>query len=156
MPASEGRVAGLLVRPGKGAGTERRPEISLVAGGGPVGDHATRPSRGVTLLSREAWSEAVASCGAPDLPWEKRRANVLLEGLDLEGSPGRTLEVGECVLHVESGCPPCDLMEKTQPGLRKALEPGLRAGICARVVRGGTIRMGDPAVLRPGDSVEDS
>ena len=55
-------------------------------------DTENRPhgKREVTLLSAEAWAEVCRELGA-DLPWHKRRANFLVEGIDLAGTIGKTI-----------------------------------------------------------------
>jgi hypothetical protein len=41
------------------------------------------PLRQITVLAREAWEAAAAALGDPDLPWTVRRANLLVEGVEL-------------------------------------------------------------------------
>jgi MOSC domain-containing protein YiiM len=67
----------------------------------------------------------------------------MVRGLALNPTVGQTLRVGDLVLDVTELCDPCDNMEdKIGPGARAAL--GNRGGVCARVVEGGTLRVGDP------------
>jgi MOSC domain-containing protein YiiM len=143
------RVAGLLVRPAKGAEPVLVEEAHFREGGGLDGDHETRAARGVTLIDAEGWAEAARAIGDPALPWHIRRANVLLEGLSVEEAVGRRLRLGGCLLQVESYNPPCAVMDRARPGLQDILAVGFRAGVSARVVQGGRVRVGDPAALEP-------
>ena len=47
------------------------------------------------------------------------------------------------VLEVTQETQPCQVMETAHRGLRAALTPEWRGGVCCRVVAGGTIRVGD-------------
>lgn len=141
--SNSGTIAGLSVRPGRREPVELRDELNLRADSGPEGDHADRARRGLTLISEELWKRAASACGTPDLPWHTRRANVLLSGLELDATEGRRLRLGDCVLEITGECDPCGLMDEYQPGLKEALMPELRAGLMARIVEGGVVRIGD-------------
>jgi MOSC domain-containing protein YiiM len=78
-----------------------------------------------------------------DLPWTDRRANLLIEGLQLEETTGRLLRVGDLLLEVTGETKPCDRMEEAAPGLRGALSSDWRGGVTCRVVEGGSISVGD-------------
>ena len=104
--------------------------------------------RQVTVLSREAWEKACADVGA-ELPWKLRRANLLVEGLDLEKTTGRVLRIGDVALEVTCETDPCRVMDLQHPGLREALTPKWRGGASCRVVSGGRIELGDEVRLEP-------
>ena len=99
--------------------------------------------RQVTLVDRAAWDRACRDLGA-DIPWTARRANLLLEGVGLEATAGRSLTVGDVMLEITGETLPCARMDETHAGLREALGPEWRGGVTARVLSGGTIRVGDP------------
>ena len=70
------------------------------------------------------------------------RENITTEGINVNGlEPGARLRIGEAVLQVAMPCTPCSLMDKIRPGLRKEIRG--RRGMLCRVLRGGTIRIGD-------------
>ncbi|MBP2276248.1 MOSC domain-containing protein YiiM [Sphingomonas sp. PL20] len=103
--------------------------------------------RQVTLLERGDWDAAMAEVGH-SLPWFERRANLLVEGLDLPQTPGTRLRIGETVvLMITRETDPCERMEALAPGLKAALLPDWRGGACSRVVVGGTIRVGDAIMV---------
>lgn len=120
--------------------------ISLDAG--LEGDHKGLrfPNRQITVLSREAWTAALADLGiAPEeLAWTARRANLLVESVDLPRAKGGIIAVGPAHLEVTGQTVPCRRMDEAQPGLLKALYPEWRGGITCRVIQPGTVAIGDP------------
>lgn len=101
-----------------------------------------RGRRQVSLIERGDWDRAMAETGH-SLPWQERRANLLVDGLDLPQVPGTRLRIGTVVLLVTQECDPCSRMETIAPGLKAALTPDWRGGVLARVVAGGDIAIGD-------------
>lgn len=99
--------------------------------------------RQVTLIEREDWDAAMAEVGH-SLPWWERRANLLVEGFDLPQTPGTRLRIGaDVVLEVTRETDPCERMEALAEGLRAALTPDWRGGVCTMVIEGGEIAVGD-------------
>ena len=119
-----------------------RTDVSPEAGvaGDLRGRHGERQ---VTVLSREAWDATCATLGI-EIPWTTRRANLLVEGLELEGTSGQRLRIGAVQLVVTGETAPCPRMEQQHAGLRAALEPAWRGGVTCRVLSGGELRRGDP------------
>lgn len=141
-------VVGLAVRSRK-QGPMREIESDLVAvDGGLAADIPVARDRGLTLLSREQWSEVQRELGV-DLPWHTRRANVLVEGLPLGDLIGQRLRLGEVELEIIDETRPCEMMDRLHQGLRATLEPQRRGGVHGRVVRGGRLRLGDPVRVVP-------
>lgn len=121
----------------------------LIEGQGVAGDFrgthkaGSDGRRGIVLLEALDWAKATAECGA-EVPWWERRANLLVEGLDLPQQPGARLCMGgEVLVEITQECAPCERMEALHPGLRRALTPDWRAGARARVLRGGKVCVGD-------------
>ena len=123
-------------------------DISIEAG--LAGDHkgAKFPERAITVLSREAWEEALSTLG-PDirLPWTVRRANLLVEGVLLPRARGGVLTVGPVKLEVTRPTMPCKRMDEAMPGLLKALYPDWRGGVTCRVLKGGKVTIDDPVEI---------
>lgn len=124
-----------------------RAEVSVEAG--IAGDHRGRRKPGgtgrrqVTLMERADWEAATAAIDR-SIPWQERRANLLVDGFDLPQVPGTRLRVGETVvLEITCETDPCPRMETLAPGLYDALLPDWRGGVCTRVLAGGTIAVGD-------------
>jgi MOSC domain-containing protein YiiM len=60
-------------------------------------------------------------------------------------SLGQRLSIGEAELQVSAVCEPCELMEEIRAGLMDELK-GKRGMLC-RVLRGGSVKSGDPIEL---------
>jgi len=99
--------------------------------------------RQITVLFREGWDDACRDLGV-SLPWVTRRANLFVEGIERPRSTGGRLKIGDVELEVMLETDPCMLMERAHAGLKDALTPDWRGGVCCNVVTGGTIRVGDP------------
>ncbi len=112
--------------------------------------------RSLTLLSRESWSDTCRDLGA-DLPWWLRRANLLVEGLDLAATVGHTVEIGAIRVYIHDETRPCKLMDEQHEGLRAALKGEFRGGVFGQVLNEGIIRIGDeirPTVSGNGGAAE--
>jgi MOSC domain-containing protein YiiM len=101
-----------------------------------------RGRRQVSLIERADWDAAMAAVGT-DHHWSVRRANLLVDGLDLPQVPGTRLRIGAVLLEITQECDPCSRMEEIEPGLKAALTPDWRGGALARVIEGGVIAVGD-------------
>ncbi|MEH3037772.1 MAG: MOSC domain-containing protein [Sphingomonas adhaesiva] len=99
--------------------------------------------RQVTLIERGDWDAAMAEVGHT-IGWEERRANLLVDGLDLPQTAGVRLRIGaDVVLEVTRETDPCERMEALAPGLKAALLADWRGGACAQVIHGGWIAIND-------------
>jgi MOSC domain-containing protein YiiM len=75
--------------------------------------------------------------------WQERRANLLLDGIELPQRAGAVVRIGGDVrLEITCECDPCSRMDAIVPGLKAVLTPDWRAGALARVLDGGDIRVG--------------
>jgi MOSC domain-containing protein YiiM len=144
-----GRIAGIARHDRPLGPLETLESAELIEGQGVAGDfRGTRKAgstgqNGVVLIEASDWANAVNKCGA-DVPWYERRANLLVEELDIPQQPGARLRIGrEVLVEITQECAPCERMEALHPGLRAALEPDWRAGARARVLRGGEVSVGD-------------
>jgi MOSC domain-containing protein YiiM len=126
-------------------------EVLVTIEAGVDGDcHGSEPDRQVTIISADSWRDACHDLGI-DVPWTKRRANLLIGGIDLRDTVGARISVGDVLLEIVEENPPCRVMDTQQQGLRKALMPDWRAGVSCRVLSGGKIKVGDAVQLcRPG------
>jgi MOSC domain-containing protein YiiM len=115
----------------------------LRAGAGIVGNADQGGRRQVTLIDRARWSELMAELDA-DVDPSARRANLLIDGLTLEGSRDRVLSVGPCRLRVRGETAPCERMDEALPGLRRAMQSRWGGGAFAEVLDDGEIVVGDP------------
>lgn len=102
--------------------------------------------RQITVLFRESWDDACRDLGV-SLPWTTRRANFLVEGVAPPQSAGGKIRIGDVVLDIRLETDPCQLMERAHAGLKAALTPAWRGGVCCNVLSGGEIRVGDSVFL---------
>jgi MOSC domain-containing protein YiiM len=117
-----------------------------VVGRGLAGNANQGGKRQITIIDEARWREAQVEVGA-EVPPSARRANLMLRGLDLENSRGRTLRIGSVEVRIYNETRPCEQMEDAHPGLEDALGVRWRAGAYGEVVTGGIIRLGDAAEL---------
>ncbi|MGH2352709.1 MAG: MOSC domain-containing protein [Chloroflexota bacterium] len=116
---------------------------NVVTDYGIEGDWRSRRDSGrqLTLIEEDALVATGRELGRPVPPGASRR-QVVVRGLSLNETVGKTLRAGDLVLAVSSLCDPCDNMEvMIGPGARVALAN--RGGVCARVLQGGSLRSGD-------------
>ena len=144
-----GVIAGLARHAYPKAPMEVLDRVEITPTHGLAGDHrgfrkpGSAGNRQVTLMERGDWIAAMAEVGA-DLPWWARRSNIAVDGLDLPQVPGALLRLGaDVVLEVTRFTDPCARMEALAPGLFDALNVDWRAGVCSRVLQGGTVVVGD-------------
>jgi MOSC domain-containing protein YiiM len=133
-----GTVVALQLCPGHRLPMVGRSEVRAVAGLGLEGDfHARGGRRQVLLIDLEILEDLGLTPG-------QVKENLTVRGLNLQGLPaGTRLRVGpEAVLELTGPCTPCFRMDEIRPGLQAELQG--RRGVLARVVAGGTIRVGDP------------
>lgn len=142
-----GKVLSLAIRSqSRGPMTEIE-EAEAKEGGTLSGNAKVKENRGVSLLSREQWETVVQELDST-LPWHTRRANILVEDLELSETIGKTLIIGNAEVEIKAETTPCALMDEICHGLRKVLEPDCRGGVRGRVVRSGQIRVGDVIHVR--------
>jgi MOSC domain-containing protein YiiM len=154
---SAGRLVGIARR-----GQRRAPMQEIAAAlvselAGIAGDYkgAKFPLRQITVLAREAWQAAAADVGDPALPWTVRRANLLVEGVELPRAKGGIVRIGAVRLEVTGQTYPCIRIEEARAGLLKALAAAWRGGVTCRVLSGGQIELGDAVevLVRPREVV---
>ena len=143
-----GRLIGIARKAEVGAQPEVISHARVSAEAGVEGDYRGRMEklRKVTVIAREDWDAACRDLGR-ELPWTTRRANLLIEGVELPQRIGARLSIGPLVLEVVEETAPCSRMEKAAAGLRAALTPEWRGGVCCSVVAPGDIALGAPVEL---------
>ncbi len=155
VQAQTGRVLDIAYRPNKGDPMIQTAECEILADRGLKLENRKPGEREVTFLSAEAWANACRDLQAV-IPWALRRANLLVEDIDLAKTIGQTLAIGDLRVRIHAEAAPCDLMNEQFPGLRAALEPDCRGGVCGQVLAGGTVRVGDPVTVLPSSDVHPS
>src|SRR5262249_33594862 len=122
-------------------------QAEIKVDGGLVGDRYFRPKDGgkpdqeITLIESEALEALARECGIPLQPVQVRR-NLVTRGVPLNHLIDREFTVGEVRLRGIRLCEPCAHLEAmTHQGVREGLLH--RGGLRARVIKGGTVRVGD-------------
>lgn len=129
---------------------DRARSAQLKAGSGIVGNANRGGRRQVTLIEREIWEEMMGRLNG-DLPPSTRRANLMLSGISLANSRGRTLRVGDCRVRIFGETKPCEQMEEALAGLRAEMYPRWRGGAFGEVLDDGFINEGDPVSWQEGE-----
>ncbi|MCO5197128.1 MAG: MOSC domain-containing protein [Anaerolineae bacterium] len=132
----------IAVKSQSDAPMQRVDMVSAEVSTGLHGDYHTRGNRQVTVVFKDAWETACAELGVA-LSWTTRRANLFVDGVVLSDCAGTRMEIGDVVLEVTGETKPCHVMDEAYMGLRDALTPEWRAGVTCKIVRNGTMRVGD-------------
>ncbi len=147
-----GRLVGIARREKKRAEMEILKDAEISDESGVANDFRGRPGkRQVTVMSAEAWASACKELGQ-EIPWTTRRANLLVEDVELPQRTGDVIKVGGVRLLITMEVDPCSRMEEQVQGLRSALTPEWRGGVACTVLKGGPVRVGDNVSVRTTDS----
>jgi MOSC domain-containing protein YiiM len=147
------RVEAICIAPAASAPMRSLADAKAIADVGLAGDryaekigfYSPRPTdpgaREVTLIQAETLDTLRAMHGI-ELSVTEHRRNVTTRGITLRGLIGQRFRVGEVVLEGIKDCPPCEHLQGLvgKPVLEPLVESG---GIRARVVKGGSLRVGD-------------
>jgi MOSC domain-containing protein YiiM len=96
----------------------------------------------VTLIQHEHLATVAALLGRDAIDPAVLRRNIVVSGINLLALQDRTFQLGETVLEGTGPCEPCERMElNLGAGGYNAMNG--HGGICAKVVAGGVVRVGD-------------
>ncbi|ADW21144.1 MULTISPECIES: MOSC domain-containing protein [Thermus] len=137
-----GKVISLHLGLGSGLPKPQMEVLELIAGFGAKGDrHAGKdPDRAVLVAGLPAYEKAREA--GIDLPFGALGENLLLDLDPHHLPPGTRLRVGEALLELAQVCTVCSSLSQFDLRLPKLLYEG--RGLYARVLEGGTVRVGDP------------
>jgi MOSC domain-containing protein YiiM len=149
---SEGHVEAIYIGAATAGPLHEVPEVVAEAGKGLVGDRKhgdalppgkrEEPGRHLTLIEAESLEALAEEHGIELGPGESRR-QLVTRGARLNPLVGKRFVVGEVECVGVELCEPCaHLQSLTQPGLMRGLVH--RGGLRADILKGGTIRPGDP------------
>jgi hypothetical protein len=137
MANRTGTIVSLQTCPGHREPMQFKAAVRAVANLGLAGDRHARPNspRQVLLVDEETLRQF-------DLPPGMVRENITTRGIELRTlKAGARLRLGDVLVEITKPCTPCGRMDEIREGLRQALQ-GQR-GMLARVIEGGTLRLGD-------------
>ena len=163
--ANAGRVESILLRPARLAPMLSTTEVLVEPGRGLIGDRRSATlrtgelaqKREVTLFQAEHLPVVAALLGLPSLDPARLRRNLVVSGINLLSMRSLFPDVrlqwqlgDEVILEITGTCEPCSLMEaELGEGGYNAMRG--HGGVTARVVAGGTHRVGDSIRLRAAD-----
>lgn len=140
---ASGRLVAIFLKRFHGGPMDPRAEAILETSRGLAGNADYGGRRQITIVSEERWTALMNEVGASLRP-EARRGNLIVSGIDLENTRGRTLIVGACRLKIGGETRPCEQMEEAAAGLQAAMRAHWGGGAYAEVLQGGRIAVGDP------------
>jgi len=143
-PVRSGTVEWIGARPARGEPMRVLDAAELVAGRGIAGDRYGNAggARQVTLVAAESLAAIASQLGLDVVAPAALRRNIVVRGINLVALKGRRVRIGEAILEVSGECHPCSRIEASLGTGGYNAARGL-GGITARVVEGGTVRLGD-------------
>ena len=121
-------------------------KVSFAKGIGDDSRGAIRNDRQVTVMTKESWDE-VCTEQKRKMHWTTRRANILIEGINLENSTGKKLKIGNFLMEITGELVPCNRMDEQFLGLTDALKPNWRGGVTCKLLSEGEVREKDQVTL---------
>jgi len=142
-----GRLDWIGVRPARSEAMIALKTVDAATAGGLSGDRyrGSNGERGVTLIQAEHLPAIASLAGHAAVAPATLRRNLVVSGIPLVALKGRRFRIGEVELEGTEPCDPCSRMEAALgPGGYNAMRG--HGGLCARILHGGTIRLGDEVV----------
>lgn len=147
-PHVVGRVEAVIVRGDPRAPARRIEATTALAGIGLADDRlgkrgeAELSTRQVTLIQQEHLPVIAQLAHVGEVDVVALRRNLVVSGINLLALRNAKVQVGEAVLEIVGPCAPCSRMEEAVgPGGYAAMRG--HGGMTARIVTGGSIRVGD-------------
>lgn len=146
----EGRLEWIGLRPARREAMQLCERAQAIVGLGLEGDRKVlgRPGSGrqVSLISREFIASIAQHMQREDIDPALLRRNLVVSGINLNALRHQYFQIGGAIFQANALCHPCRRMDEAlgKGGVVAMLGYG---GLCARVVRGGEIALGDS--LRP-------
>lgn len=138
-----------------GLRSERRGEIVVVDQAeavvdlGLVGDHRMKKTPGsgrqVTVISREYIQQICQHSGHDSIDPRLLRRNLVISGMNMNLLRHQRLQIGEVILETNALCHPCSRMNEVL-GTGGAAAMFGYGGLCAKVIQGGKMRIGDTVI----------
>lgn len=138
-----GRLLGIWIKRVHRGPMDAAETAELVAERGLRGDATQGGRRQVTIMSLDRWQALTAHLPGPPAP-AIRRANLLVDGVDLDHSRERVLRIGDARVRIFGETRPCQQMDEACPGLQDALSPPWGGGAFGEVIESGAIAVGSP------------
>jgi MOSC domain-containing protein YiiM len=157
-----GRLDTILLRPERRASPVAVPDVEVIAGLGPCGDHRTvdrqpdtSATRQITLIQGEHLSAIAALVGRERIDPALLRRNLVVTGINLASLEDRRFRIGDVEFAGSGWCHPCSRMEEAL-GVGGFQAMRGHGGITARVRTSGRLYVDDVVTALPsGTSDQD-
>ena len=140
----QGSITNIHIARVKGTPSDPVPDATALSGMGLEGDRScsTENVRQVLFMDKETLDRMELVPG-------QIKENITTQGLDLtQAKAGQVFLLGrEVTMEVVGECEPCGKMDAIKPGLREELDG--RRGMLAKVINGGTFKVGDAVRIEP-------
>lgn len=124
-------------------------QARALAGLGLEGDHRVGKTPGsgrqVTLISHEFIGQIATHLGRSEIAPELLRRNLVISGMNLNALRYQRIRIGEVIIEAGALCHPCSRMNQALGEGAVAAMLGY-GGLCAKILQGGTLRVGDAVV----------
>lgn len=143
-----GKIEWIGIRPERKVPVQEVESVELSLEKGLLGDHYSKNggNRQVTLLQAEHLQAMANMLNIESVSPTLTRRNILVSGINLLAFHDREFQIGDVILKMTGICHPCTKIEQNLgPGAYNAMRG--HGGITAKVVKGGTIRVGDEVRL---------
>ncbi|AHK16005.1 MAG: MOSC domain-containing protein [Thalassolituus sp.] len=147
LPA--GKVEWIGVRPARREPMIRITEAEAIASLGLKGDRRMDGSPGsgrqVTFISAEHIDVVAQLLKYSSIDPARLRRNIVISGVNLNALRHQQFRIGDAIFLATAACHPCSRMDEVlgQGGHAAMLGHG---GLCAKILRGGSIKVGDAVV----------
>lgn len=139
-----GKLEWIGVRPARNTRMQEVAHVNVSVEHGLEGDHYSKMggNRQVTLIQAEHLQAMASILKVEEIAPALTRRNMVISGINLLAFQDRQFQIGEVILQMTGNCYPCSKMERYfGPGAYNAMRG--HGGITAKVIKGGTIRLGD-------------
>ena len=140
-------LIGIAIKSKKRAPMQLLERAEITKAQGVADDFRGKPGkRQVTVLCKKSWSQACLELNK-NPGWLTRRANLLVDDIELYQSKGKMIKIGEVSLLITGETDPCSRMNEAEPGLFDVLIKNWRGGVCCKVISDGEISLNDKVLL---------
>ena len=151
-----GRLEWIGLRPERKADLLVVDQVEAIAEMGLAGDRRCKGTAGsarqVTLINQEHIAVVAQLLGLESIDPAILRRNLVVSGINMVALRHQRFRIGEAEFEASAHCHPCLRMEQALGKGAVAAMLG-HGGVCAKIVKGGVIRVGDE-VVKLDDSVD--
>ena len=137
-----GKLDMIWLKRGKRAPMDMKTSATIQERHGLIGNANIGGKRQITIIHKEVW-DTLKHTLSDEVEPVMRRANLMVSGVPLAGTRGKTLQIGSCRIRINGETLPCERMDQAFSGLRDALKPDWGGGIYGEALNDGEIRVGD-------------